>query len=66
MKFPLTPKIVILHRAARRTKLRTTWYFDCLCPLCAAPASERGKHSAQCGDPACGGMVTVEVGRGGV
>ena len=61
----MTPKIIILPRAARRTKLRSTWYFDCLCPLCGDAASERGKHSAQCGDPACGGMVTVEVGGAG-
>ena len=50
-----------LCREARRAKLSSTWYFQCGCEACSDPASDLGKHSARCPDPACPGFVPVSV-----
>jgi len=48
-------------RAQRQAKLKRTWYFDCLCPACSDPESEKEKHAAICDREDCRGQVCVNV-----
>lgn len=48
-------------RQARRNRLKTTWYFDCLCPGCGDAELELSKHSARCEREACPGGVSVSI-----
>jgi len=48
-------------RAQRQSKLKKTWYFDCLCPACGDLEAEREKHAAICDKENCRGQVTVDL-----